>query len=247
MFVELLKHASTQLSKSKNLTLLVLCSFLALNCGKDEDLVAICENLSDTTILSEQEAYFIELTLDNLPSEEIPRLKKWQKDIAIFIEGTPNQELLSILNAAIVELNLLDGTIKIDTVSSLEAANLRFFFGTPQEYAATIEPNITSINDDVSSIVTIASNNVSAIERASICNDHINFPDLEFQQHSIRQVLARSLGLKNPSTSFTTSIFNDTITTNTAYSPLDREMIELMLGTNLKPGFCPNTIVKAIN
>ncbi len=219
--------------------------FLA-GCALDEDLVNSCEAIRDSTPLTEREALFFELALNEGTEEDVPRLRKWNGNINLFVEGNPSEELLNELSLIVSELNSLGTFIEITLVDTVESSNLRFFFGTKEDYVALVEPDALISNEGINGIVTIARNSTFEIEKASICIDNINFPEFEFQQHAMRKVMAQSLGLVNETTSYDDSIFHETIVTNRSYSELDEDMIAFMLGGVLRPGFCPNTVLRAI-
>lgn len=224
-----------------------LFALILTNCGVDEDLVdGSCQALTDSTALSENEQLFFDLTFGQEVGNEIPRLRKWDGEINLFVEGTSDEELFNELNIVVAELNSLGSFIEITIVNTVESSNLRFFFGTREDYLTLVEPDIPVIPDGISGLVNIARDSSFEIKEASIWIDNVNFPDFEFQRHFIREQLARSLGLVNDITSYDDSIFHQTIDTNTSYSELDKEMIALMLGRVLRPGFCPNTILRAI-
>lgn len=223
-----------------------LVSLICSDCALDEDLVSSCEGLSDAIPLTEREALFFDLTLNEEIGVDIPRLRKWNGPINLSIEGTITQELLDELNNVVAELNSLGDFIEIAIITNGESPNLRYFFGTREDYIELFNPNVGLIPDGFNGLVNIARDESFEIKGASIWNDNVNFPGFEFQQHQIREQLARSLGLVNDITSFDNSIFHETINTNRSYSELDEDMIALMLGGILRPGFCPNTIVRAI-
>ncbi|MEO0571707.1 MAG: DUF2927 domain-containing protein [Bacteroidota bacterium] len=224
-----------------------LLSLTHTNCGVDEDLAdGSCQTLADSIALTEREALFFDLTINEEPRGDVSRLRKWNGQINLFLEGVLSQDQFNEVNDVVTEINSLSSFIEIVLVDNVESSNLRFFFGTREDYIALFGPNVPVIPDGNNGLVNIARDSSFEIKEASIWIDNVNFPDFEFQQHFIREQIARSLGLVNDITSFDDSIFHETINTNISYSELDQEMIALMLGGVLRPGFCPNTILKAI-
>ena len=230
----------------RSISVLALSLFFASACEQDGDLVIdSCDEIANFATLTEQELLFFDLAFNQEFGEGSERLRKWNTPIRIFVEGITSQEAMDELNVVVTELNALSTAIPIEIVGEMAASNLRFFFGTKEDYVRLVEPAAAGIAEGNSGFATIAWNNNNEIFRASACVD-IFVADEQELKHIIREELAQTLGLINDTVLDENSIFHQFIGDAIAYSNVDTEIIALMLGDALRPGMCQTEVIDVI-
>ncbi|MEO0338017.1 MAG: DUF2927 domain-containing protein [Bacteroidota bacterium] len=200
----------------------------------------------DSFIPTASQELFLDLAFDQEFGQSTDRLRKWEDDIYIYIEGQTEPEVLLAIDQVIQELNDLSTTIRLTTVAVQEEANLRLFLGEKEDYVALVEPAASGFAEGNSGFATIAWDQDNAIIRASACIDNVNFSDPSLLQHVIREELAQVLGLINDTTLDDKSIFYQLGSTQTTYSLIDQLMISYMLGDELSPGMCKEEVLDIV-
>ena len=94
--------------------------------------------------IQEEIDYFSEIALGAEFGDEVPVIKKWNKNIRIKIEGEPTIEDLEIINVIISDLNELVSGIKIKIVEKKENLTITF---SPESDFGSIDQNYIPTNN----------------------------------------------------------------------------------------------------
>lgn len=193
----------------------------------------------DTVTPDEQEIvrYFTEVALGGEFDDEPPVIRKWLREMKLFVGGTPDAVLRSELDDVITEINDLahDGfqiTLTTDSASS----NAYIFFGDPDVFVARYPPAQFYIADNWGLFFSFPDNNTNELYRAIIFVDLVRNADKKAQRHILREELTQSLGLGRDSERYDNSIFQQAWTTVTEYAPIDRDLIWLLYDPAITPG-----------
>lgn len=224
----------------------MLAMLLLLSACKKEEILPDCAALPDTFNPNELQSLFIEVGLGQEFGQDSPRLRKWNSEIRIFMEGALTDTLVVQIEAVIAELSALSTFIEIKQEANIEDSNCRLFLGRKEDYVESVEPKAIGIAEGNSGFATIAWNNQNEIIRASACLDVLNYADAQLYRHILREELAQILGLINDTESDDNSIFYQFNSSRTSYSAIDRQLIAYMLGNELKPGMCKSEIMDIV-
>lgn len=156
-------------------------------------------------------------------------LHRWEEDVRIAVYGSPTPEDRAALDAVIEDLNGLDLPIHLAVVEADPNVEMHF---APVEEFPDLEPNYVPGNwgyvyiwwngagEIYSGRVLISTTGVTPRERA----------------HLIREELTQGLGLLNDSWLYPESIFYGEWTDVGAYTPIDRQVIEMLYRPELAAG-----------
>lgn len=231
-----LKHSSR---------LLLICSTLLLtNCSNEPVDAVKCSDI-DLFSLNNTQQLFYDIAYNQEFGDDSERLRKWSSNISFFVTGSPTTELIGELNLVINQINNLNISYNFNEVENEADADLIIFFGTSLDYVELIQPEAAGFAEGSRGFTSIFWDSNFQIVNASICVDHISFPDITDLNHVIREELAQSLGLINDTVLDDSSIFHQFIQ-NQVYSDTDLFFIEEMLSNSLIPGMCPTEALDII-
>lgn len=165
--------------------------------------------------------YFKEIALGREFKSDSEVLKRWDKDMKIYVGGNTNEVLNSELERIVLELNNIIDPINIEIVSDSTSSNMYIYFGSYKDFSL-IKPNID--------YGLLKSNwGLFIVKQNSGCMyvDIHRANELE-QKHLLREELTQSLGLFDDSYKYPESIFYQGWTTTTEYAPIDRELIDML-------------------
>jgi hypothetical protein len=148
---------------------------------------------------------------------------RWTTDMNIYIDGEKPDYLISELYQNIVELNDLIDPIQIRLVDQKQDANYIIFLGSKTEFAyqySSIDKNKLERNWGYFEVYPNSGVMYVDLERTSF--------NYEAQKHLLREELTQSLGLLNDSWKYPESIFYQGWTTTTAYSEMDKRLIDML-------------------
>lgn len=219
----------------------LLLAVAALACQPDAP-ASTCPPADPHLLTPEQRAFF-DISYGNEFGADFRRLRKWATDIRFVLVGEGPQELLEELDRIVNEINALSQSTRLIPVRDPDEANLLIFWGAKDVYVRDIHPEVAGIAEGNRGFVTISWNADYEIIEGSLCVDVDRIAELECQQHVLREELTQALGLINDASEDSTSIFYDNFSCTTAYSELDRWVIERMLDPRLQPGMCQQDVI----
>lgn len=234
------------MSRSQYLLICILATLFFHTACKKEAILPECASLSDTFSPNEIQSLFLEVGFGQEFGQNSARLRKWNSEIRIFVEGHPTDTLAVQIEEVIAELEALSTYIEIKQVDSQEASNCRLFLGRKEDYVQSVEPKAAGIAEGNSGFATIAWNNTNEIIRASACIDVVSYSDEQLLEHVLREELAQILGLINDTEIYDNTIFSQFNSDRVSYSEIDRELIGYMLGNELQPGMCKGEAVAIV-
>lgn len=226
-------------------TILFVLFGLLISC--EDNLKYSCPSLPEYFKSNETQALFLETAFEPEYGQSSDRLKKWNSDINIFIDGVPTRSRLAEVDTVIKELNKLSTYIPINKVNSKAEANLILYLGSMENYVTAVEPSVANIALGNSGFAAISWNSSNEIIRASACVDIVNFTGLLFFKHVLREELAQTLGIVNDTNNNEKSIFYQLPNFTITYSEADKEIISYLLGDELKAGMCKHEALKIID
>ncbi|MFK7932829.1 MAG: DUF2927 domain-containing protein [Saprospiraceae bacterium] len=214
---------------------LLTLSFLLLLCGTSCRSTLPAWKQNALVNLPERDQYFCEVALSSEFGRKYNKIRKWQQPINLYLTGTEVPHLDRELDKIITELNDLVPTLSIARVFESEAANLTIFLGKGIDFARQFRPAKTQVEYNWG-LVFIKYNLQGKIKRGQVYVDVFRATDKVAQRHLLREELTQALGLLNDSQQFPDSIFYQEWTLTTAYSELDKWLIERLYEDDLKAG-----------
>jgi hypothetical protein len=215
--------------------LFALCfSGVLFSCSSDDEKPAL------SIYQNEVITYFQEIALGFEFGSATEVTRKWQSEMKIFIGGTPDTELSNELQSIITEINTLatDGFEITITPDSL-ASNCYIFFGSASEFVSRYQPASSSVGNNWG-LFFVFFDGGNRLYRALIFID-IHRANESEQMHLLREELTQSLGLAKDSPRYSESIFQQSWTTTTSYSPIDRDLIRLLYHPGMFTGLTRET------
>jgi len=184
-------------------------------------------------------AYFVEVALGSEFGSSSAVVRKWVQNVKVQLLGIPTPEDRQTLQDVVGELNELVDDVSFTVVD--ENPNVEMHVVPSSEFAA-IESNYVPGN---LGFFWVNWSGASTIYRARI----LIATDIVTQKqrsHLMREELTQSLGLMNDSNRYPESIFYQGWTDVTAYTPLDRKLIEMLYDPAVKPGMDEDRVVAAL-
>ena len=179
--------------------------------------------------------YFCEIALSSEFGRKYHKVRKWTKDVTLYVEGQPSFRLESELLQILAELNELIDPIRLIRVKDKRAANIILLFGSADEYVS-LERHARSRVKDNWGLVYVFPNLRGEIKRGSLFVDIYRAKQERAQRHLLREEFTQALGLLNDSWEYEESIFYQGWTTTTQYSDLDKTIIKMLYDKRIKPG-----------
>lgn len=169
--------------------------------------------------------------------------RKWEKDMKIFVGGTPSAEIMNELDRIITEVNLLTANddFKILTTSDTTQSNCYLFFGAGNDFSKVI-PSATAEIESNLGVFYVWYDDDDIIYRAVVYVDIYRATAANIQKHLLREELTQSLGLARDSKKYPESIFQQDWTDVTEYAPIDRDLIRLLYDPDMETGMDENSI-----
>jgi hypothetical protein len=148
---------------------------------------------------------------------------KWEKDVKIYVSGYRPDYMMSELDDIVSELNDLINPIDLEIVSSESEANTFIFLGSDSDFKETYSFLKNKDLSRTAGYFTIKPENAYLYVNMDKLDG-----DVEAQKSVLREELTQSLGLCNDSWEYPNSIFYQGWSTNTEYSDLDKEIIQML-------------------
>jgi len=217
---------------SRLLLLLVISIFIS-SCSKFDENILPAPELSTYELSVIDYFKDIALGFDSGNASEVTR--KWNRNMKIFVGGSPNSELLDELERIKNELNILftdDFTIEIvnDSIDS----NFYIFFGSANRYAAII-PEVSNFIGNNLGFYWVYFNSQNSLYKGSMYVD-IFRASVIGQKRLLRVELTHAIGLGKHSPKYNDSIFQSAWTTNIEYAEIDRDLIRLLYHPSMYSG-----------
>lgn len=175
----------------------------------------------DTTVTS----YFNEIAMGTEYSSH-KEILKFKKDVYVIIQGNCNQELKDETIKILKELNDLIEPINLYLTEDINKANVRLYFGGPDEYVK-INPMSQNFIKDCWGLFFIFPK-YEEIDMSLVFIDIERSWNNTQRKHVLREELTQCLGLGNDSFSYPESIFYQGWTETQEYSELDKEIIKML-------------------
>jgi len=175
----------------------------------------------DTTVTS----YFNEIAMGTEYSSH-KEILKFKKDVYVITQGNCNQELKDELIKILKELNDLIEPINLYLTEDINKANVRLYFGGPDDYVK-INPMSQSFINDCWGLFFIFPK-YGEIDMSLVFIDVERSWNNTQRKHVLREELTQCLGLGNDSFSYPESIFYQGWTETQSYSELDKEIIKML-------------------
>jgi hypothetical protein len=228
-----MKKAPPVIMAIKVITIMVI--MVMVSCGREQ------ETLSDYQ--REVITYFKDVALGFELGSASHIVRKWDRDMKIFVGGDPSQAMTDELNRIVGEINQItsaDGfgiSITTDTLQS----NCYLFFGAGTEFAKVIPFAASDIAVNLG-LFYVYFDGEDNLDKAVVYVDIFRVTDTNTQKHLLREELTQSLGLARDSERYPESIFQQDWTHVTEYAPIDRELIRLLYHPEMSTGLDENSV-----
>jgi hypothetical protein len=243
-FITIRKNSAMKHISSRLLTyaLCLLAMSLLMACEEDTELPA-CPPLDESSLSREQQV-FLDIVFGNEFGSDVERLRKWRRDISIYVPEPPEPFLQNELESVITEINRLSETVMLQQVSREADANMIVFFGDGATYVSEYEDQAAGLTGSNLGLFSIDWNRQTyEISRATVWVDVVNESDPDCLRHILREELTQALGLTNDTDAYPESIFYSEFTCLPAYTELDEQYIRDFLSADLRVGMCRGEVV----
>ncbi len=161
-------------------------------------------------------------------------IAKWQDEVRLYVAGEQIAPVQQEITKIIKELNALMNSASIREVGQESEANLILFLGDRQTYIDRYEPKASRYQD--LGFFYIYPNEDKIFERGSLYIDTERMQANDTRFHFLREELTQSLGLMNDSMKYSESIFYQKWSLTNTFSPLDKQLIEMLYLPKIKAG-----------
>lgn len=228
--------------KKINFLLLLIILFLSFSCSKNEEPI-LDETPNEPLVLTDAQKYYLEIAFGTEFGNSTDRIKKWDRDLRIFINHNGEDALVEDFDLIIEELNGISNSTKLFKVDRIEMANFAIFLSDAPTYAE-YEPSAAGLLDANWGLFWLNWNSGCFINNGSMYVDITRTLEVECQKHLLREELTQSLGLMTDSNAYDDSIFYQPWTCGTTYSDIDKELLDIHLDSRIKGGMTSSEIVE---
>lgn len=179
-------------------------------------------------------SYFMEVALGSEYGNSEKVIAKWQDEVRLYVAGEQIAPVQQEITKIIKELNALMNSASIREVGQESEANLILFLGDRQTYIDRYEPKASRYQD--LGFFYIYPNEDKIFERGSLYIDTERMQANDTRFHFLREELTQSLGLMNDSMKYSESIFYQKWSLTNTFSPLDKQLIEMLYLPKIKAG-----------
>ncbi|HET6542824.1 MAG TPA: DUF2927 domain-containing protein [Chryseolinea sp.] len=189
--------------------------------------------------------YFNEIALGFEFGSASEVTRKWKTDMKIFVGGYKQQELMTELQTIIGEINTLatDGfsaSVVTDTLQS----NFYIFFGSGGDYVKKF-PALSTLVLSNWGLFNVFFHGSNEIYSGYMYVDTDRSNSVE-EKHLLREELTQSLGLAKDSNRYPDSIFQESWTTTTEYSDIDKDLVRLLYHPSMQTGLDRSKCVEVL-
>lgn len=196
--------------------------------------------------LSKAQLYFLEVALQSEFGSTEQLIRRWERPLRLYIDGHKPPELLAEMHTVVEELRQLLPSLDIGWAQSAQAANVLVFFGPYKEYARRYAPKARErLRRNWGYFTVQWSINERGIKSASLYVDTDRARDDDQRAHLLREEFTQVLGLMADSKRYPDSIFYQHWSTTTAYSELDKQLIQMLYSDEIQSGM-DESAVKAV-
>ncbi len=183
--------------------------------------------------------YFLEIAMGAEFNNSAEVVRKWESDLRIRVNGNPTAADLQTLHSIVDEINGMNLTIRMQIVD--QNPNVEMYF-VPEQQFSRYEPNYRPVN---MGYAWVRWSNY----RISSANILISTTGVNQQErsHLIREELTQAMGLLQDSYRYPDSIFYQGWTDTTAYTALDRKVIQLLYSPMIQAGMSRAQVTAALN
>jgi hypothetical protein len=171
----------------------------------------------------EAQDYFKEVCLNTEDGQSFEDANKWNEDVKIYVHGYCPDYMMTELDDIVGELNDLIDPINIEVVSNKSEANTFLFLGSDKGFQQAYPIMGGRDLSRTGGYFYVNSN-----EAYLYVNMVRTGNDTEAQRSILREEVTQSLGLYNDSERYPNSIFYKNSNSNTEYSDLDKEVIQML-------------------
>lgn len=229
------------LDRMKNLIWFCVFIYLLLSCQSPPET----SHFSGTSFNPSQQ-YFLTIAFGAEYGQNAT-LKKWQKDIKIYVTDSTQTLLLQELDRIIAELNNLIGEIQLYRVNSRSKANFIIYFGDAATYMREFAPEAAQWVPDNFGFFWVNWDAKEVITNGTMYVDLQRTQDNNCRRHLLREELTQALGLMQDSKQYPNSIFQQNWTCSTTYADIDRDLIQLLYNPKLRPGMSKKEVINFFN
>lgn len=226
---------------SKYLLATIFLLFLFSSCSIKDPIIIEPIEEEKNEMITEEERAFLEIAFGNEFGSGRQNIVKWQTDMRIYVPNQNYQHLMDELDIIVQELNELNQSTQIEIVEEESLSNFTVFFGSADGYVQ-LEPAARNFVDSNFGLFWIYWTGGYEINRGSLYVDVFRTTDQECQKHLLREELTQSLGMMNDIDTDAESIFYQQWTCGTTYNTLDKFVIELFLGDEIRNGQTKSSI-----
>lgn len=195
---------------------------------------------ADTTRYTQEEIdYFVEVALGSEFGSSTQRIRKWTEEVKIKVMGTPTDADRAALDAVIADINGVAEGTSLRLVE--DNPNVEMYF-VPESEFKEYEPNYVPTN---LGFFWVFWRGNGAIYNARIMITTEGVTQKE-RSHLIREELTQSLGLMRDSGRYEKSIFYQRWTDVTAYTDLDRTLVEMLYRNEVEPNMTQSEVVDVL-
>lgn len=173
--------------------------------------------------------YFHEIAFGSEWEETDYPIRKWETNPRIKVFGSPSKSDMDALNATIADINSIQSSIDLKLVE--ENPTIEVYFVPLEDFDQYVK-NPKKGNWGLFYYWWKAGYTINRA-KILIATDK---PGEQGRAHLIREELTQSLGLTRDSFSYPKSIFFETYTTHTEYTPLDKKLIQMLYEEEIRPG-----------
>lgn len=182
--------------------------------------------------------YFLEIAMGAEFNNSAEVVRKWESDIRIRVNGNPTAADLQTLRSIVDEINGMNLTIRMQIVD--QNPNVEMYF-VPEQQFSRYEPNYRPVN---MGYAWVRWSNYQ-ISSASILISTTGVNQQE-RSHLIREELTQAMGLLQDSYRYPDSIFYQGWTDTTAYTALDRKVIQLLYSPTIQTGMSRDQVMATL-
>jgi hypothetical protein len=180
----------------------------------------------DTSIVP----YFNEITLGTEFSNSKSQMK-FVEDVYFILQGNFDEELQKEAEKIVYELNDLINPIHFYLTDDIEKANVRIYFGGPDDYVK-INPMSESFIENSWGLFFIFPKSQNVIDMSLVYVDVERSNNNVQRKHVLREEMTQCLGFGNDSLLYPESIFYQGWTETLAYSEIDEKIIKMLYNEN---------------
>ena len=196
-------------------------------------LLLVVFTLNGYSQINDTLLYYEEICLYREWGGKLDNPVKFNRDIKIYVSGTPNDTLLNELADIVEELNELITSINISVVNEIDSSNVNIYFGGVKDYLKQANCSRQKSKYKKKRLkknwgMFWVTHNGRNIKNSEIFIDIYRTSTNKERMHLLREELTQSLGFPNDSKKYPNSMFYSKWYEDTVeYSDIDKAIIKL--------------------